>query len=213
MLHRHLLPVLLCLAALLAAGCSSRPTEFYLLNGAGTPVNSQHMPRTTMAIEQVLLPGYLDRGGIVVRGENGTSLTVPSFNVWAEPLQQGVQRVLAEMLSAPMLQTGITVLPYQNSSVSAWYALIVEILRFDADRTGLVQLEARWSLVDRTQTRVLNRGNFAAEERVSMPEFGTAEMFDVVVGAESRLLQRFGAELAAQLPQYLRSHEKDSPAR
>ncbi len=210
MLHRHLPTALLCLVLLLAAGCSSRPTDFYMLNGSGTPVNAVSMPRTTLAIEQVLLPGYLDRTGIVVRGSNGTSLTVPRFSVWAEPLQQGVQRVLAEMLATPMLQAGITVLPYQTSNLSAWYSLLVEIIRFDADRSGLVQLESRWTLVDRNQTRVMARGNFAAEERVSLPEFGTQQMFDVIVEAESRLLQRLSNKLAMQLPAHVRSHEKDT---
>ncbi|MDO5536899.1 MAG: PqiC family protein [Desulfovibrionaceae bacterium] len=190
----------LCLLCLSLLGCGiSRPTDFYLLDGTSDPLSVPHMPRTTLTVEQIVLPGYLDRSGIVIRDDGGSGLNVASFNVWGEPLEQGVHRVLVNMLTAPLLQHGITVLPYQSANFGIWYHLYVEVLRLDADRSGRVVLEARWTLVDRTGNKVLDRGSFAAEERLNMPEFGSDSMFNAVVGAESRLLQQMGRDLAERL--------------
>lgn len=192
------LACVLCLA--LSACGTSRPVDFYLLDSASQPLSVPHMPRTTLSIEQIVLPGYLDRNGIVMRDDKGTSLDVARFNVWAEPLNQGIQRVLVDKLTAPLLQHGITVLPYQTNIFGAVYALYVEVLRLDADKAGRVVLETRWTVIDREQNRVLDRGSFAAEEKVDLPEFGSGQMFDVIVAAESRLVQQLGHEIASHVP-------------
>ena len=195
---------LLLIAAIISLGllsaCSSRQSDFYMLSSTAPAVHADHMPRTTLVVEEVVMPGYLDRNNIVVRdADGGSHLAVASFNIWAEPLQQGMQRVLAQKLTEPLLKAGITVLPYQSSVVAPMYAAYIELVRLDADRSGRVALESRWTLIDVRNNQVLDRGSFAAQETVDMPSFGSQEMFRTVVDAQSRLIEQFGDRLASLL--------------
>lgn len=206
--------VLLCVSLL--AGCGqSRPTDFYMLASDHAPLNAANLPTKTLAIGALIVPGYLDRPGVVVRAADGTGLTVPRFNVWAEPLQQGMRRVLTSMLAEPMLRENVTMLPMGADRPDTTYALHIEVLRFDADTKGQVVLEARWALLDRENRTMLGRGSFASSETVNMPPFGTSQMFDVVVSAESRLVQAFARDLARVLPKSLarKVHRIDRPER
>ena len=192
-----------CMSLALSA-CSSRQTDYYMLNSEPSALNMDHMPRTTMVVDEIAMPGYLDRNNIVVRDAGGSHLAVANFNIWAEPLQHGMQRVLAEQLTEPLLGAGVTVLPYQSNAVAAAYALHIELLRLDADRNGHVAMESRWTLIDVRGNRVVDRGSFASTETVDMPVFGSREMFTTIVAAESRLVRQFGDRLAAVLPGTLR---------
>lgn len=206
--------VLLC--ASLLSGCGqSRPTDFYMLASDHVPLNAASLPTRTMAIGALIVPGYLDRPGVVVRAADGTGLTVPRFNVWAEPLQQGMRRVLSSMLAEPMLRENVTMLPMGADRPDTTYALHIEVLRMDADTKGNVVLEARWALLDRENRTMLSRGSFASSETVNLPPFGTSQMFDAIVAAESRLVQGFARDLAKVLPKTLerRVHKPDRPDR
>ena len=183
----------------LLSACSSRQSDYYMLESSAPAVHADHMPRTTLVVEEIAMPGYLDRNNIVVRDTKGSHLAVASFNIWAEPLQQGMQRVLAQKLTEPLLNAGITVLPYQSSVVAPMYATYIEVVRMDADRNGHVALESRWTLIDVRNNQVLDRGSFAAQETVDMPAFGSQEMFRTVVEAQSRLIEQFGDKLAVLL--------------
>ncbi len=183
----------------LLSACSSRQSDYYMLESSAPAVHADHMPRTTLVVEEIAMPGYLDRNNIVVRDAKGSHLAVASFNIWAEPLQQGMQRVLAQKLTEPLLNAGITVLPYQSSVVAPMYATYIEVVRMDADRSGHVALESRWTLIDVRNNQVLDRGSFAAQETVDMPAFGSQEMFRTVVEAQSRLIEQFGDKLAVLL--------------
>ena len=64
--------VLLCVSLL--AGCGqSRPTDFYMLTSDHVPLNAASLPARTMAIGALIVPGYLDRPGVVVRAADGTA--------------------------------------------------------------------------------------------------------------------------------------------
>ncbi len=200
----------LVLCAVLLAGCSaSRPTDYYMLTGAGRPASVAPLPRRAIALDSLIVAGYLDRPGIVILSETGTSVTVPRFNVWAEPLQQGIRRVLLDTLEGPLLERNITVLAHQEESRHLCCALQLEIDRLDADRAGRVHLQARWTLLGRPG-HVAERGRFAADEQIEMPPFGTPEMFSAVVAAESRLLERLAAKLIEVLPAAMEKADLDS---
>ncbi len=196
---RILLLVTALISLSLLSACSSRQSDYYMLESTAPAVSADHMPRTTLVVEEIAMPGYLDRNNVVVRDAKGTHLAVANFNIWAEPLQQGIQRVLAHKLTGPLLNAGITVMPYQSSVVAPMYAAYIEVVRMDADRGGHVTLESRWTLIDVRNNQVLDRGSFAAQETVDMPSFGSQEMFRTVVEAQSRLVEQFGDKLAVLL--------------
>lgn len=192
-----LLPIVLSLA--LTACGQSKPTNYYLLKSTAASVAAESMPRTTLGIVGVNLPGYLDRAGIVLLDENGTLINVPQFNKWAESLDEGAARLLRRSLTPVLLRQGITVLASEDTRVAAAYGVIVDIVRLEATTGGIIALEARWTLIDPGANRILGRGSFAGSEKISMPEIGSREMFSAVVAGESRLLERFGADLGRRI--------------
>ena len=151
------------------------------------------------------MPSYLDRQGIVVLRSRGTGIEVPRFNIWAEPLAQGIRRVLAATMTRDMLDADITVLPQGGDRPDTTYTLHVEILRLDCDTDGHAILEARWGLFARHERRMLLRGGFALAEDIRLSPFGSHAMFDEVVAAESRLVQAFGKDLTVRLLEVLRN--------
>ena len=98
-----------------------------------------------------------------------------------------------------LLRQGITVLASEDTRVAAAYGVIVDIVRLEATTGGIIALEARWTLIDPGANRILGRGSFAGSEKISMPEIGSREMFSAVVAGESRLLERFGADLGRRI--------------
>lgn len=193
-----------CLAALVGCG-ASRPMDFYMMESGAEPVNAGILPETTVAIGALQIPSYLDRQSIVVLQSEGTSIEVPRFNIWAEPLSQGIRRVLAATMAGDMLDAGITMLPQGGERPDTTYTLHVEILRLDCDTRGHAVLEARWGLFARHERRMLLRGGFALSEDIRLSPFGTHAMFDEVVAVESRLVQAFGRDLTTRLLDVLRN--------
>ncbi len=196
---RRLSLLLIFLSLALTACGQSKPTNYYLLKSTAAPVAAESMPRTTLGIVGVNLPGYLDRAGIVLLDENGTLINVPQFNKWAESLDEGAARLLRRSLTPVLLRQGITVLASEGTRVAAAYGVIVDIVRLEATTGGIIALEARWTLIDPGANRILGRGSFAGSEKISMPEIGSREMFSAVVAGESRLLERFGADLGRRI--------------
>ena len=196
---RRLSLLLIFLSLALTACSQSKPTNYYLLKSTAAPVAAESMPRTTLGIVGVNLPGYLDRAGIVLLDENGTLINVPQFNKWAESLDEGAARLLRRSLTPVLLRQGITVLASEDTRVAAAYGVIVDIVRLEATTGGSIALEARWTLIDPGANRILGRGSFAGNEKISMPEIGSREMFNAVVAGESRLLERFGADLGRRI--------------
>lgn len=196
---RRLSLLLIVLSLALTACGQSKPTNYYLLKSTAASVAAESMPRTTLGIVGVNLPGYLDRAGIVLLDENGTLINVPQFNKWAESLDEGAARLLRRSLTPVLLRQGITVLASEDTRVAAAYGVIVDIVRLEATTGGIIALEARWTLIDPGANRILGRGSFAGSEKISMPEIGSREMFSAVVAGESRLLERFGADLGRRI--------------
>lgn len=205
-LRGSLLGALFAFCLLALAGCgASRPTDFYMLESGAAPLNAGILPETTVAIGALQIPAYLDRQGIVVLQSEGTSIEVPRFNIWAEPLPQGIRRVLAATMAGDMLNAGVTMLPQGGDRPDTTYTLHVEILRLDCDTNGHATLEARWVLLSRHERRTLLRGGFALSEDVHLSPFGTHAMFDEVVAVESRLVQAFGKDMTARILDVLRN--------
>ena len=90
-----------------------------------------------MGVGPVVVPVYLDRPALVVR-VGGDEVRLSSDHHWAEPLKDGVARVVAENLSAMIPTDSVVVFPWRTPWVVA-YRVTMEILRFDGP------LGARWS--------------------------------------------------------------------
>lgn len=159
---RQWLIILLCAAVV---GCGTTPqTRYYILDTTPTyslerltnslerPENSPERPDreqdmaagvVNVGLGRVELPGYLDPTRMVRRTGPNT-LSVDQFERWSEPLEEGVQRVLAANLST-LPGVRIYRLPTPRGLVQD-YRIGLHIVRFDADEEGAVRLEGIWSL-------------------------------------------------------------------
>jgi len=198
-----LLFCLACLACLPA--CGGRATDYYVMPSGVEPLSAPTMPARTMSVG-ANVPDYVDRTAIVVRDASGSHLDVPSFNLWAEPLSQGVARVVSDNIARPMLDAGVCVLASRSSRIVSDFVLSIDVVRLDCDSNGHVVCEARWTLYDDPNAPGVARGSWAAAKDIDMKavSYGSREMFTAIANAEGELVARMGADIGKSLPGLIR---------
>jgi len=190
--------VVLWAAALGIAGCTvlaPQPdrTRFYLLAAlAETPTTVRAASAAPVGLGPVRLPDYLGRLDMAARTGH-TEIRYASDDRWAEPLEQGMTRVLAENLTA--LLGGRTVVALPNVlRRDVRFEVPVEVLRFEPDAEGAVVLIARWSVRDNAAATPLAESH---ESRLREPRI--ASDGDSGASAMSRAALRLAEEIAAQI--------------
>lgn len=108
------------------------------------PFRAGTSQKPAVAIARPVLPVYLDRSQLVTRDGSG-ALQVQENNLWSEPLDSGIARVLAANLSR---LTGSTTIQPVGSFLTLDYASLVEmrIAQFDPDPSGNLVLECTWKV-------------------------------------------------------------------
>ena len=190
-MHRAVITGLISLFLVAACGRSA-PTTYYALEDTTAFVQQDRLPAKTLRIARVALPQYLEREPIVTRTNGVVELGVNPVHVWAEPLGDGIRRVLQTELSAPLLTHGLTVLPLASES-SGTYTLLVDILRLDGELGKNVALAAQWSLLESAGNRTVDDGIFTAESALGSSSY--AEL----VHEESILVRRLAAHLVQRI--------------
>ncbi|WP_116364806.1 PqiC family protein [Parahaliea mediterranea] len=179
----HLLGALLL--SLLLSACGSTPqSDYYRLSATGTG-GSADAP--SLGIGPVTIPEYLDRNSLVfARGDN--QLRIASYQRWAEPLGEGVTRVLGLNLASALDTQNVRPFPWAASDRPA-YAVQVWLLALDAsaERTTLV---AEWRLHDPARQREIVR-------RMGRYEDSGSDDGATLAATYSRLLQRLSDDIAA----------------
>jgi uncharacterized lipoprotein YmbA len=135
------------LAAILAAGCSllapaSDPSRFFVLTALVPPAPDG--PPLTLGVGPITLAAYLGVPEIQTR-VNATEMRRSPIDRWGEPLADGLQRVLAQDLSAELGTRDVVLFP--------WYAeeqpgvqVAASIRRFELEPDGSAVLEARYEV-------------------------------------------------------------------
>ena len=149
---------------MLLAGCSAfspqpDPSKFYTLTAIAQPgaaATKDLGNQVSLGIGPITLPGYLDRQEIVTRVS--PNRIVPSENDrWAEPLETNLTRVLTQNLSSLLHSDRLIVYPWELNRRPN-YQLEVQVLRFEANAGGDVQLSARWRVLDTNKKIPLQTG-------------------------------------------------------
>lgn len=102
-------------------------------------------PLSTIAVDKVEVPDWLDRPQVTGRGASGEIVT-DEYSLWGEPFAKGVQRVVAENLAALCPERRILAVPVApREAVDQRLALTV----VDASRQpdGAILVEARWDVL------------------------------------------------------------------
>ena len=148
--------LLCCLAVLSTSACASSPdSRFYMLApmqdaAVSAPAAAGQRP-VSLCVGPVLVPGYLDRLPVCVR-DSAHEVTYAEFHRWAEPLEDGISRVLVDNLSQLLGTARIDVFPWKTPA-PADYQVRVMLIRFDgaresrpcSRRAGRLRLQGRKS--------------------------------------------------------------------
>ena len=181
------------LTAVMLAGCGAFDhSRFYVLteNPAAASRATGISPATTIALGAVQLPAALDRPQIA-RRLNSDEISYSEYDRWAGPLDEMVRRVLIADLDG-RLAPGM-ILIENNPTSQASRTIAVDILRFDADATGLVTLKARWELLGRSGALV------GAPRNALIVKTGSGRDGEAVAATMSRALADLSGDIAAGL--------------
>lgn len=153
---QHLIVVMV--AAFAVAGCAQRPDpRLYVMSPvpeAANPGDSTAEP--VMAVLRVRLPDYLDRPQIVSRS-GANALEINDDDRWGEPLDESVQRVLAENLSH-FLPSARVVVPQEVGGERIRYEYMVSLDAYEPDGRGNAVMRGRWHLRDSRTDKVVSEG-------------------------------------------------------
>ena len=177
-------------------GCgSSKSVRYYVLSTTAqrSPAAdaASHGAGRTIRVGPVRLPAYLDRQQMVSRGA-GNTVTIAQFDRWAEPLKDGVPRVLVENLTALLPQD--TVIGYQSRGANAAdYTVAVDIRRLDGAPGGRAELVARWMIKAGVTRPALRRTERPLAITVA------DDTYEALARAESELLTRLSVAIASDI--------------
>jgi uncharacterized lipoprotein YmbA len=144
------------------------PTQFYALTIPGTRSNltlGGEVKRWNVALKAVEVPAYLRTKAMVVRA--GTNeIHFADFNRWAEPLDQGIGRVVKEALSGARHVEKVELNSHGNDRLD--YEITIRVLACEGIRVDLktssVWFAAKWEIRSfRTNSPVVKRGEFHAD--------------------------------------------------
>ncbi len=187
-------PALGMVALLLLSACAlTRPvrdTAARHLLDATVPARATTASQPALAVAKPALPTYLDRPQLVARGAAG-ELRVLDEQLWSEPLDAGIARVLAANLAR--LTGSAAILP-ASGFVALEYDRLVElrIERCEPDPDGSLVLEAAWKLQPVTGSDIPFR-NFRTVVPAA-PASAAAQ-----VAATNEALARLARAIAAKL--------------
>lgn len=178
------------LVAVLVAGCASSPsTGLYLLAALPQAAPAQPFP-DSLGIGPVALPEYLDRLQVVTRGASG-EIAISDIERWAEPLHEGLARVLDQNLAALLGTQHIVRFPWPAAAAPD-LQVSVEVLRFEAGPDASLRLVARWQVRARG-------GAIVIEPRLTRIEVPAGGGAGERVRAHSEAASRLAREIASAL--------------
>jgi uncharacterized lipoprotein YmbA len=204
--HRLALRRLLGLAASIClAGCAvSDATQYYTLgqaaagsveSGAKASVSRSSAAGTgsvTIGVGPVTVPSYLERSQIVTR-TSADQVELSMFHRWAEPLEDGMARVLAEEIGARVPSERIVMFPWRGAAARAiQYQVVVAVVRFDGRPGGDITLDTRWRILG-------SNGDELAFRRSTVIEAAAGPGYERMVAAMARALVALAQEIAAEI--------------
>lgn len=132
----------LLLGALLTACGTSPPNNFYVLSARDFPAPTGSSP--TVGVGPIEIPEYQNRKNMVV-SRDGNTLEVASLNLWGEPLDAGVQRVLVLNLAGLLNTQDVSYFPWDVRRAPD-YGVRVNVLQLEAGPQQAL-LTAEWQVI------------------------------------------------------------------
>ena len=209
---RTRLVVIACgVAALAVAGCVSlkRTPEarFFVLRALVVPPEAAvaaARPGSVVGILPVRVPGHLERPQLVTWAGPG-ELRIEEYLRWAEPIDAGIARTLAENLDALLPAHPVVRSPWA-AAVTPFCRVRVDLRVFGPQENGEVRLEGRWAVLPGKGDRPM----LYRSTSLGRPLAAAASGGDAAAGVEamSALLADLAKEIAAAIEKLPAEEEK-----
>ena len=150
-----------------------------------------------MGIGPIKFPGYLDRQQLVTRlSEN--RFAVAENDRWAEPLEENFLRILSQNVSILLETDRMVGYPWERSQQPT-YQVQVEVFRFEPNAEQLVELWARWSILNNARKTIsLNDSYLRHRARDRSTEASVASMSEVVSDLSKEIAAAIRALVVSQ---------------
>ena len=146
----------------------------------------------SIGVGPVIIPGYLDRTQIVTRS-GPDRVKLAAFHRWAEPLEGGIARIVADELGARVPTDRVVTFPWRGIVAQAiQYQVVIVVDRFDGSLDGDVTLDARWRVLGR-------KGDEVVFHRSTITEKIAGSGYDAMVAAMSRTLVALAEEITTDI--------------
>ena len=185
----------------LLAGCvggNSKNPSLYLLTPRAAPVEAAALTSISFGVGPVRVPPFLMRPQVVSH-DGGGQLLLRDDQRWSEPLEQGIQRVLLQNLSA---LTGADMRNFPWTQTTApQYALRVDVVDLDRRADGSTVLEAQWILEDIAAGKMLvsRRDRFSSAASTTTTDSRDATAYTALAASYSELLAQLAQRAADEL--------------
>jgi uncharacterized lipoprotein YmbA len=174
------------LAAAFLSGCAGTKPTFYVLSAEGSLPSGGG---TGIGVGPVTLAEYVDRTNLVIQtGPNKIELV--QSHLWAGDLDNSVARVIATNLGRRLNTGNVRTYPWQRDS-EIDYQGAMDIREFLAGDDGFARIEATWRIYSLPGSKLVRSKTFIAKESIA------SEDYEAVVAAQSRLLGKLSADIAA----------------
>ena len=176
------------------SGCASDPVTRYYVLAASAPSAARAAEKpVAVVIRDVRLPQYLERSQIVTRGSE-SRLLMADYELWAGDLRQDMTRVLAENLARLLPSDRVVAAPH-TLKLQPDVRLELEVLRFERDALGKVELSARWWITRGTDGALLA----SPGATLSGTPLGANASYDAVVASMSAVYAQLAQEIARSI--------------
>jgi uncharacterized protein len=184
-LHYYFRTFAVALAIALFLGCAAKEplTSFYVL-GQPQKTRSVRGGATAVFVNRVEVPAYLAKTSLVtMRGGIEVQYSVTAR--WAEPLDQGISRAIADALNQ---NSGLRAYSFSPSAPPPPhdYDVRVRIERFEGSDNGEVTLQARWEVTTTDSSEaissrkvVLRRSGWQPGDHASLVRFLSQEISEM----------------------------------
>jgi uncharacterized lipoprotein YmbA len=183
----------LALAALSLGGCVGSPApriEYYTLASPDPGIAPPSSASPSVFVGPISVPAAVDRTQMVLStGPNAVQIS--DDHRWAEPLRDGIARVVAETLTRDLGSSRVLASRIA-SGTPVDYRVAIEVQRFDSSLDGGATVDALWTITT-------TRGGPARNGRTRAHEMVHSRSPAALAAAHGRALQRVAGDIAAAI--------------
>lgn len=173
-------------AILLLAGCGTGSKSFYVLTAEGSAPSGGG---PGIGVGPVTVAEYIDRPNLVF-AQSANQLAVAENHRWAGDLASAIARVTAANLGRRLHTGNVRTYPWPNDGDIS-HQVTLDIRQLHGDDDGYAVIEASWRAYSLPDRKLKASRTFVDREALA------SSGYPALVAAQSRLLSRLAADIAA----------------